>query len=175
MAFSECFDNSISEWNAKNSTDTEEVLDYLLTAASNAYEGTEATEPEQQISSPSHTPVNGPSSHSSLPAIFARPVSDSEIIHARLAGIPQTTKNDTKYCVNVWEEWRKQRQQTCSTHIPKLTDMTTTQLSACMTRFMYSSYHEIGFEIRVQTAKYAIFGKIQIFSLNSAEDIVECR
>ena len=52
-------------------------LDYLLIAASNAYElssGTEATEPEQQISSPSHTPINGPSSHSSLPVRFARPV-----------------------------------------------------------------------------------------------------
>ena len=70
---------------AKNSTDMEEVLDYSLTAASNAHElfsGTEAMELEQQISSPSHTPVNGPSSHSSLPTKFAQPVSDGEIIHA---------------------------------------------------------------------------------------------
>ena len=97
MAFSEVFDSSICEWMAKNSTDTEEVLDYLLTAASNAYDlssGTEATELEQQISSPSHTPINRPSSYSSLPARFARPVSNGEIIDARIAGIPQTTKND---------------------------------------------------------------------------------
>ena len=97
MAFSEFFDSSFCEQMAKNSTKTEEVLDYLLTAASNAYEllsGTEATEPEQQIRSPSHTPINGPSSNSSLPVRFARPVSDGEIIHVRLAGIPQTTKNE---------------------------------------------------------------------------------
>ena len=139
----------------------EDILDYLLTSASKLYElssGTEATVPEQQISSPSHTSVNGPSSHSSLPARFARPVSNDKIIHSRLAGIPQTTKNDTKYCVNVWEEWRKQRQQTWSTHIPELTDMTTTQLSACMTRFILKAREKYGTVYPPNTLHHLVAG-----------------
>ena len=57
------------------------------------------------------------------PTVPAPPKTDDEIAHASLAGIPQSTEKDTKYCINTWEEWRKHRQEVSSTHIPPLTTM----------------------------------------------------
>ena len=65
---------------------------------------------------------------------FAQPKSDDEILCAREKGIPENTKNVTKYCLSVWEEWRKQRQARCSMEIAPLSEMTNTQLSIWLSR-----------------------------------------
>ena len=51
------------------------------------------------------------SSSSQSHSCFAPPKTDTEILCAREAGIPFKTKEDTKYCVRVWEDWREHRQQ----------------------------------------------------------------
>ena len=40
----------------------------------------------------------------------ATPKTNEEIQHARKEGIPQRTQQDTKYCVQLWKEWRVHRQ-----------------------------------------------------------------
>ena len=56
-------------------------------------------------------------------------MSEKEILCTRQAGIPHNTNKDTRYCVSVWEAWKKERKKSCTMVIPELKDMTTAQLS----------------------------------------------
>ena len=49
-------------------------------------------------------------SRSAGTARFPPPKTDEEIRAAREAGIPKKTPDDPKFCVNVYEEWRKERE-----------------------------------------------------------------
>ena len=71
-------------------------------------------------------------------------MSEEEILRAREAGIPHNTNKDTKYCVSVWEAWKKERQESCGMVIPQLKDMTTAQLSKWMTHFVLEARKKDG-------------------------------
>ena len=66
-----------------------------------------------------------------LPARFAPPKTDSEIVCARQTAIPAKTVQDTKYCISVFEEWRKYR-LTTGADIKELTDMNKPELQYWM-------------------------------------------
>ena len=67
---------------------------------------------------------------------FAQPMTDEEIELARQRGVPAKTVADTKYCIGLFETWRKHRMETTNTDIPTITDMTTQQMQYWMTRFV---------------------------------------
>ncbi len=78
-----------------------------------------------------------PSTSSSLPCVrFAPPKTDAEIANERQKGIPKKTQEDTKYCLNIWVEWRKHRQQTTGDTIATLQEMTRDELQHWLTRFI---------------------------------------
>ena len=103
-------------------------VDRLFSAASSqfeqAYNSTTAptkprlrllTRAHLQPAPPSTTPLApAPPSSTSLqqldPVRFPSPKTNEEIRAAREAGIPKKTQQDTKFCVNVYEEWRKNRE-----------------------------------------------------------------
>ena len=68
-------------------------------------------------------------------ARFGLPKTDAEIVHARQTAIPAKTMQDTKYCVGVFEEWRKYR-ITTGAHIKELTNMTKAELQHWLIRFV---------------------------------------
>ena len=70
------------------------------------------TPPHQRAPRLPAPPSRVPTS-SSLPCTrFAPPKTDVEIAREREKGIPKKTLEDTKYCLKLWEEWRRHRQQT---------------------------------------------------------------
>ena len=96
----------------------------------------------------SHTPTTttGSNAYSLLetqphPKRFALPQTEDDILRGRDAGIPETTKKDTRYCVSAWS---KEREQTTHTHIPSLSTMTVAQLSHWMTRFILEARKKNG-------------------------------
>ena len=132
-------------------------LNDILTAASETYENSPNSVPNQAPVSPSpiHATPSAPicsalptSASSTLPVLhtptsttvnparFAHPKSDEEVAIAQAAGVPQKTQKDTQYCVNTFKEWRKYRQEQCNSIIPPLQEMTKSQLSHFLTRFI---------------------------------------
>ena len=55
-------------------------------------------------------------------------VSDKDVVKARVKSVPKKTREDTKYCVNLWEEWRNYRLQHTNASIPLLLEMTNADL-----------------------------------------------
>ena len=72
-----------------------------LTESENSHQVAAAHVPLVQSNQP-HPPTT-----TSVRAHFAAPVNEPEIQRRRIDAVPQKTSTDTKYCVNVWEEWRK--------------------------------------------------------------------
>ena len=44
---------------------------------------------------------------------FAVPKTDKEIEDVISAGVSKKTRDDTKYCVKIWNQWTSYRQRTC--------------------------------------------------------------
>ena len=123
-----------------NETDT------LLAAASMEYEESVRT---TSHTLPAPTTTTGSNAYSlpetqPHPKRFALPQTEDDILRGRDAGIPETTKKDTRYCVSIWDAWSKEREQTTHTHIPSLSTMTVAQLSHWMTRFVLEARKKNG-------------------------------
>ena len=80
------------------------------------------------------------------PVRFLSPKTDEEIRAAREAGIPKKTQQDTKFCVNVYEEWRKNRERVLNTTIPPLKSMNAAEQAYHLTRFVVEARKKDGNE-----------------------------
>ena len=67
---------------------------------------------------------------------FAQPKSDREVQQARESGIPAKTKQDTKYCVSLWEAWVEHRRCVNADNVKPITELTKKDLQYWMTRFI---------------------------------------
>ena len=130
-----------------NENDDKEI-DSLLLATSETFER------NATASTSSPKPVHIPTSHAVLPQSdpgpvpvpytspthsgvrFAQNVTDEEIEHARERAVPAKTVADTKYCIGLFEAWRKHRMETTNSDIPTMTDMTTHEMQYWLTRFV---------------------------------------
>ena len=63
-------------------------------------------------------------------------MSDKDVVKARVKSVPKKTREDTKYCVNLWEEWRNYHLQHTNASIPLLLEMTNADLQYWMTSFI---------------------------------------
>ena len=102
------------------------MVDSLLLEASDLYESS-------QNSAHDPAPTSVPTSHSH--SRFAPPKTDKEVQRARDSRIPDKTRQDTKFCVNVWKAWRAYRQETAKQQIPSIETMTTTEMNNWLSHF----------------------------------------
>ena len=104
----------------------EHTIDSFLLSALDAYEHEYVTAPAQPIEQ-SHplSAVTSPTPNSKPSTFrpFAAPVLDEDVVKARVESVPKKTREDTKYCVNLWEEWCNHRLQHTTATIPLLLEM----------------------------------------------------
>ncbi len=126
MELKDLLGGELLAWLADGEPDTVEnnAGDYAIygerAAAASANAGaTTGSTPQPGSTLPACTPTATGSSSHSLPTAtsrscvrFAPPKTDAEIEVEREKGIPKKTLEDTKYCLKIWEEWRKHRVQT---------------------------------------------------------------
>ena len=116
------------------------------------------------------TPSTSAHTHSNSRMLrFAQPLTDEQIMGARQAGIPQSTKKDTKYCVNIWEEWSKQRQQTTNTTIPPLATMESSHIAHWMTRFILEARKKSGDPYPPNTLHHIVTGLMRYLRWSGRE------
>lgn len=48
---------------------------------------------------------------------FAEPKATAEVLKAQMASVPKKTQADTKYCVRIWNEWRRTRNTFTTTEV----------------------------------------------------------
>ena len=77
-----------------------------------------ATDPAPSVSPPP------PQSSVEPPQRFRSPVDDETIKAQQLSAIPGSTLRDTKYCLQVWKEWRKHHQESTNSNIPEVCELT---------------------------------------------------
>ena len=135
------FDSEIRDW--LGTPDFTDDVDALHEAASVEYEscvgstqhathtdfvrGPPTTSSHAHVPSCSHPrfyeplpPTQDTNAPSSSHSRYAPPKTDAEIASAREKGVPQKTKQDTKYCTKLWDEWRQHRMQTTGVIIAEL-------------------------------------------------------
>ncbi len=66
--------------------------------------------------------------------MFAAVKTDKEVQLARATGIPQTTLRDTKYCIGLWEAWRKYRESENGDTIQPIGELSRKDLEHWLTR-----------------------------------------
>ena len=123
------------------------------------------------VPGPAPTPVRS-SSHSSNrdckslgTTRFATPKSEAEIQEARSKGVPKKTRQDTEYCVRVWQEWCEYRQQVCGDQIELMT-LQPSQLSHWLTRFMLEVREKDGSEYPPNTLHHLCAGIMRFLRWN---------
>ena len=125
-------DELLSAMNSDSDSDN----DAILLEASNVYESSQTT----QLPAPPTTTTTVSTSPTPLPSAkkprFAPPKLDEEILEDRKHGIPAKTLQDTKYCFNIWEEWRKHRQQCTGENIDELHELSIEMLQHWLIRFI---------------------------------------
>ena len=92
---------------------------------------------------------------------FAKPTSEEEIIEMRKKAIPEKTVKDTKYCVSIWEEWCKHREQTTSCTIPSLCSITLSDLQFWLVRFILEVRKKNGSEYPPDTLHHLCSGIVR--------------
>ena len=109
--------------------DSEEsgALDSLLLQASELFEAEVGAESkaEQSVAGGARTTRT-----------FAAPKTDEEVAEARSKGVPYKTQKDTAWCISIWEQWRKHRQQTTGVAIPPTLDLDKSGLNYWLSRFI---------------------------------------
>lgn len=91
---------------------------------------------------PEHLSANSEAptcSSSSLPpqdsSRFAEPKTNDEVAEARKDAVPKKTRQDTEYCIRVFEAWRAYR-NSCGSTLPTLLEMDKHTLSHWLIRFV---------------------------------------
>ena len=146
--------NELLEW---LQNDIEDDIDRPLLAASKSYEKSLLSQ-TQNLSEKQAPPIKWaqpPSNHSPM---FATPKTEEEICNARAKGVPSKTIEDTKYCVNLWNEWKRDRQETLGGSIPDLTELSRSQLQHWLTRFVLEVRKKDGSEYVPNTPHHICCG-----------------
>ena len=76
-----------------------------------------------------------PSSSRLSTSRLAQPKTDKQVQTQRLEGIPKSTLHDTRYCVNLWEQWRTNQYKITAEHIGSIDSLSDQSLNHWLTRF----------------------------------------
>ena len=97
---------SLLEYCGCDTEEDERTINSFLITALDSYEREHANPPAQPIQEPHpQSTLTSPTPNSTFRP-FAAPMLDEDIVKARVESVPNKTCEDTKYCVNLWEEWR---------------------------------------------------------------------
>ena len=162
------------EW--LHESEDEPEIDSLLLAASDDFEGsgTQHNAPPPDSTYPEPTPVHTitNSAHQRPPTASARrfaPLkSDEELQRARERAVPKKTKQDTKFCINIWDEWSKHR---TGTRILPLTEVTNAEMQYRLSQFIGEVRKRDGSVYPPNTLHHIVCGVMRYLRWNGRPDI----
>ena len=169
--------DELLDW-VKDSDDSlsDEEMDQLMLIAINTYEHSNV---DSATTSSTHRAVTSvfPNqlTSSSLPPTcssrFARPKTNEEIDAEIEKRVPKRTKTDTKYCVNLWEQWRKSRQNQTDEQIDNIEALTNEKMDYWLTRFILEVRKKDGSEYPPNTLYHITAGLMRYVRWNGKPQI----
>ena len=88
---------------------------------------------------------------------------------------PESTRRDTTYCVRIWKEWCKHRQDTSSCNITPLSAITASELQYWLTRFITEVRNKNGVEYPPNTLLHICTGIIRYLRNNGHPSMEICK
>ena len=101
---------------------------------------------------------------------FAPVVSDSDLVKARQLAIPKCTREDTSYCIRVWEEWAKSRPEH-GVQMQPLLSMDTASLQYWLTHFILEVRKQNGLEYPPNTLHHLVCGIMRFLRQNGRPEV----
>lgn len=101
----------------------------------------------------------------SMPGQFAAPKTDEEISEARVQAVPKKTREDTEYCIRIWESWRSNR----ISHgyiVPSILQMSPQTMSQWMSKFVVEARKVNGCEYQPNTLYHIVCGIMRRVRMN---------
>ena len=89
---------------------------------------------------------------------FAQPKTETEIDKAREESIPRKTREDTTYCVRLWETWAESRSLNTGIRVPPLAQLDTRELQCWLSRFIHEARKKNGREYAPNTLYHLACG-----------------
>ena len=102
---------------------------------------------------------------------FAPAMSDSDVIKAREQAIPKRTREDTAYCIRVWDEWAKNRRELGNAEIQSLATMDASTLQHWLTYFILEVRKQNGSEYPPNTLHHLICGIMRYLRQNGRPEV----
>ena len=99
---------------------------------------------------------------------FAPLKSDEELQRARERAVPKKTKQDTKFCINIWDEWSK---HITGTRILPLTEMTNAEMQYRLSQFIGEVRKRDGSVYPPNTLHHIVCGVMRYLRWNGRPDI----
>lgn len=95
------------------------------------------------------------------PPRFAKPRTEEEVQKARNDAVCEKTKQDTKWCVNIWEQWREQRSAATSEAIPSISGENVASLPRWLSRFILEARKKTGDPYPPETLYHIVCGIVR--------------
>ena len=86
---------------------------------------------------------------------FAKPKTEQDVLLAQANAVPQNTSKTTNWCINLWEQWRKNRKDLCGNYPPPIYLCTIESLNSWLCKFILEIRRKDGKEYPPRTI-YAI-------------------
>ena len=102
---------------------------------------------------------------------YARPFTDEEVKCQKKNAIPENTRQDTNYCMRLFNHWRESRTETTGVSIPMLSEMDCSQLSRWVQRFILEARKKDGTEFQSTTLHHIVAGLMRHLRLNGKPEI----
>ena len=97
---------------------------------------------------------------------FANPVTSRSVEQAIKRAIHESTRKDTKYCVDIWDEWIADRAKNTGTIIPYLKDITVTELQHRLCYFILEVRKRNGAEFPPNSLHHICCGILRYLRIN---------
>ena len=104
---------------------------------------------------------------------FANPKSDEEVNNMRSTAVPKKTEADTKYCMRIWDAWRKERisrdeaDSEADKQITPIIQMDKEVMKHWLTLFILEVRKQNGTEYPPNTLHHIVCGIMRYQRLNS--------
>ena len=102
---------------------------------------------------------------------FTVPKTNQQVQEERQNGIPKNTQQDTKFCLNLWEQWSLNRQSTTGEQIGSILSLTPQQLNYWLTRFILEVRKRDGSQYPPNTIHHITAGIMRYLRWNGKPNI----
>ena len=106
------------------------------------------------------------------PPRFAPPMSDNEVQQVKKAAVPKTTQRDTSWCINLWKEWRDDRNSRSEEQIPSdICALSPHVLQRWLSRFVLEVRKKGGTEYHPDTLYHIVCGIMRFLRQNGKPEV----